>query len=863
MSLSSRYTDSDNLSSNATEYPYVYTGIESKAGTVRILTLLPGQQDEDIRCRLDDAILSKSSKNLTYEALSYTWGSPEDPKRIWVDDKYLFVTRNLADALLHLRLDDNPRILWIDAICVNQQDLKERGAQVPRMCEIYSLATRVVVWLGPETKNCHLALDVLETISSKFETDRDAPGAMVKPILPEDACWADKTWQWPFDQPSLDALASLLFREWFERLWIWQEIRLANKAAANIILVGHHTILWRTFDSAITCLYERGLSGGKTFGSKAAEDRARLIFRILPIAALGGLIQMSTLSSQSKCTDPRDRIYAFLNIVDDHITIKPDYEKTTAEVYQEVTLERMRQIRSLALLRECNFGSNLDGIATWVPDYSLPAELRPVKVVNPDAAADSEPEAKYCGDGVLRCQGVRAKVIDSILDVDMSTYSAEDSVQRLKEVLDRNAESTPYVGGGNMLQAYCHSLFAGEFTEKFYPPPPYLRTVPECENMLRDILAGSESQMADKFVEEASGILKRLCDHTRGRVLVTTTDGFIGLAPKFTRKGDIACAVLGCKGLLIIRPYVELGPIDDIAQPTDDEDTTSSGRLHRYFSTALRPQDSCDQVFHYYGSVPRSVLETVGLPVCAEDMTREEVAIARRYRAQSLDLLQQGNDTIAPISAESSTLVISDMEAKPIDYWLRGSKFQDAEIARLMQNDKNANIISDSAVSNNGTQSQQPVGKEDQDMDKVGLRASRPTVHQVVGECYIHKLMYGELFLGSLPVGWAKVNKFDAGTLSYWTSYYNPETQQYQTGDPRLGPLPAVWYIKSHSEETAWDFVTNAEEEERQAKLVEEARASADSGKISEALLQHSVDPRRMPDAFKARGLKLERIHLV
>jgi hypothetical protein len=132
-----------------------------KTGEIRLVMLLPARMGAQIHVNLYSVELSKSSPP-SYEALSYTWGSNTNPECIHVNGSGLLeVTRNLEEALQHLRSIDTPRILWIDAICVNQGDLSERSEQVPRMAEIYSLAHHVVIWLGPAADESSLAIKTL------------------------------------------------------------------------------------------------------------------------------------------------------------------------------------------------------------------------------------------------------------------------------------------------------------------------------------------------------------------------------------------------------------------------------------------------------------------------------------------------------------------------------------------------------------------------------------------------------------------------------------------------------------------------------------------------------------------------------
>jgi hypothetical protein len=83
-----------------------------------------------------------------YEALSYMWGPPAPLKPIQINYNTTHVRENVWSALNHLRLDSEPRHLWIDALCINQQDTLERNHQVGQMGRIYREAQRVVVWLG-------------------------------------------------------------------------------------------------------------------------------------------------------------------------------------------------------------------------------------------------------------------------------------------------------------------------------------------------------------------------------------------------------------------------------------------------------------------------------------------------------------------------------------------------------------------------------------------------------------------------------------------------------------------------------------------------------------------------------------------
>ncbi|KIM94396.1 hypothetical protein OIDMADRAFT_71339, partial [Oidiodendron maius Zn] len=121
----------------------------------RILCLHPGTSEMQVQCSLipmslDDPSGDKKDQGWSgeYEALSYTWGKPHPTTTLTCNGVSYGVTNNLYSALHHLRLPDRPRYIWVDALCINQNDIPERNVQVREMIRIYSGAKRVVIWLG-------------------------------------------------------------------------------------------------------------------------------------------------------------------------------------------------------------------------------------------------------------------------------------------------------------------------------------------------------------------------------------------------------------------------------------------------------------------------------------------------------------------------------------------------------------------------------------------------------------------------------------------------------------------------------------------------------------------------------------------
>jgi hypothetical protein len=178
-------------------YKYCYSPLPS-GSDIRLLRLMPDKDEAaPIQCQLFDYSLQASNKRThLYEALSYVWGGSEKPLSISVNKYDLSVTINLHAALLRLRDPFIERIIWIDAVCINQVDLQEQGLQVQHMARIYSKASRVIVWLGEMELDSDQALEDICFAANKDFTERSR------------------------GEINQQAIINLLQRPWFRRIWV-------------------------------------------------------------------------------------------------------------------------------------------------------------------------------------------------------------------------------------------------------------------------------------------------------------------------------------------------------------------------------------------------------------------------------------------------------------------------------------------------------------------------------------------------------------------------------------------------------------------------------------------------------------------
>ncbi|PQE09516.1 Heterokaryon incompatibility protein [Rutstroemia sp. NJR-2017a BBW] len=189
--------------------PFVAAG---NVHPIRLLTLLPNKNfDDDLRCEVNHTSLEDKPE---FEALSYTWGNPKDVVPLLLHDQTFHVTKNLASALRHLRYTYEPRVLWVDALCINQSDIPERNQQIPQMREIYDVggAKRVVVWLG-EVKNAKIAINFCERLLKEPPEFALLPGY-------------DLEWEACYEL--------LVEMPWWSRAWIIQEVIHKNTVIVHI-----------------------------------------------------------------------------------------------------------------------------------------------------------------------------------------------------------------------------------------------------------------------------------------------------------------------------------------------------------------------------------------------------------------------------------------------------------------------------------------------------------------------------------------------------------------------------------------------------------------------------------------------------
>ena len=313
---------------------FQYDPLDLDGPAFRLVCLYHGE-GPDIHCELFQAWLYPEESAISYEALSYTWGSIESVENVQMNGKLLGITLNLYLALQHLRFRDEDRILWVDGICIDQANDKERGHQVRHMGDIYKQAERVIFWLGQPTYETNVILDSLHQLQKESTRHPYRTWELSDPR------WVEL---WSIVQPGLEhrypdlpsrqrqGLEELLNRPWFRRVWILQEV--AN-ARAGIVCCGQKSVSAHIFPLAPLLI------------DMLPNAQTQAVLDIMPGPSRTGtwwnmnrdLYTILRKFRASEAQLPCDMVFALLGISSDaHDTdmLRPDYEKSETQIIHDV-----------------------------------------------------------------------------------------------------------------------------------------------------------------------------------------------------------------------------------------------------------------------------------------------------------------------------------------------------------------------------------------------------------------------------------------------------------------------------------------------------------------------------------------------
>ncbi|KAE9378860.1 HET-domain-containing protein, partial [Stipitochalara longipes BDJ] len=288
-----------------------------------------------------------------YEATSYTWGGEDNDSElchpIYIGDYWdiLLQTKNSWAMLQYLRPKRGIRLVWVDAICINQNDTTERDNQVAKMGQIYSQCSQVVVWLGSD-----LVLQTPGVYPRRYRLSELRDLASLRLLNQEEGH--------TLPQQKLN-IARLLERRYFSRVWVIQELILAPRL---IIPIGD-MVFWA---DAATLMNQEIVTNWSLEGTKAPwfEHLARGSFRV------DSFLELMALTSKSQATDDRDRLFGVLGLYEKkegEFALRPDYSLSFQHVFVGFFAYYIVNQQKFQLLSKATGVSQGRSSLTWMPEW--------------------------------------------------------------------------------------------------------------------------------------------------------------------------------------------------------------------------------------------------------------------------------------------------------------------------------------------------------------------------------------------------------------------------------------------------------------------------------------------------------------
>jgi Heterokaryon incompatibility protein (HET) len=565
-----------------------YRPICSEAHEIRLVVLHPSTESyAPPVCQL---LYTSIGDDVEYEALSYVWGDDplEKPKQILLDSQPFWVKDNLDDALRHLRYNDTKRILWVDAISIDQNNLEERSHQVQLMRDIFSRCVTSLFWLGPDNGFYKLSsgMEVMKSLvtDEKYIAERSQPSGlslnMRNEVYPLDAV---------FKNPKI-----------WNRVWVMQEAACAPRVT---LVAGRSTLDWELVASFLgrdkygpaDAFHEpfghrkmrEKRSVTKTFRNPQVVEHQRQVMKKMNEHSTSTLLDVLARFKYTKSTDPRDKVYGLLGLVSEPHGVTVDYRKTIQQVFIDTAEQIILSSGNLDVLCQSPWQSHgnperMIDLPSWVPDFSSPGNpslLFAQRSIFNAGANTCHLTYTVLDEKFLRLDGILLGKLESIspskddiLDrfsilgestlTQQRVANNQNGAERILTSSSANNNISVYATGESLIQAYWRTLIVDC---KAYPIERLNEKDIEAYNTAVQATSQAEFDIGafPSFKELDGGIMwSRMKSDWK---FALTTTGFFAMIPKYCEKLDEIVIVPGAKTPLVVRK------VDTIVRRSNEE----------------------------------------------------------------------------------------------------------------------------------------------------------------------------------------------------------------------------------------------------------------------------------------------------
>ncbi|KAK5171162.1 uncharacterized protein LTR77_004306 [Saxophila tyrrhenica] len=339
----------------------------------RILLLQPATQLEDTL--ICDLLPTRLDGDAEYEALSYVWGEASPPGPVLLNGHEKSITPNLESALRYLRYTENVRSLWVDALCIDQDNLEERSKHVQHMSEIYKRCTRDI-----------LCLKALNEVRGLNDVARREGRAHTSDLSIRNELKRHKA-----------QIKRLFQGNVWSRAWIVQEVAFAPEV---LLVAGNSTMSWDEIEQLLNVdefVEKTGIPDAfhepwghdlslaswlkQTFYQAQVFSHQRIAMTTRENGSGSSLLEVLARFRHQQVTDPRDMVFALLALCSDTLGIEPDYTRPVEDIYVETSKRIMEHDGNLDLICQGPWQLFRDSqlrhlLPSWAPDFSDPGASR-------------------------------------------------------------------------------------------------------------------------------------------------------------------------------------------------------------------------------------------------------------------------------------------------------------------------------------------------------------------------------------------------------------------------------------------------------------------------------------------------------
>lgn len=568
---------------------YHYSTLEP--GAVRLLKLSKPTPWSSVKCKLEPVHLNRTP---AFETISYTWGANQTSRSLIVNGKRFEVSQKVYDIVHDRASCLTTRYVWIDSICINQEDDAEKSSQVQMMRSIYGLSYHTIIWLG-SAPDANEAIGLLAHLHRRIQFDDPIERAS-RPLM-----------ELNIEHPSWPSLIKLINNDYWTRCWIIQEIAVSQK---TIISYGGELITWDYFCSLIETLFGSDPNSvwhiSKIFWRNRTSQETIPMDAGIQIVSLKHirenirknrsmeLFDLLTASINSTATDPRDNIYSVhgISTAVSSGDIIPDYTTSVEDSFLKAARYLLRQDYPARMLHLAGIGFHRNSKLeiSWVPDWST-RRLARIYWRNPA-------ETPYYASGSL------LENVHMALDFTNSNLILEgfkvDHVKKLgpqffgiskngvpradpfpgifkdykdcRDMIMDGALKEPYVTGIPLIEAFWRTLIGDRTPEDTRPAAAaffeyYLALEKFTEALIEMYGTQMNSLNSDVSIEEQTRLGNSIGNYatdmgrfanvmgpyTRERMFAITERGYMGFVPPYSKIGDLVFIVCGAQVPFLLR----------------------------------------------------------------------------------------------------------------------------------------------------------------------------------------------------------------------------------------------------------------------------------------------------------------------